>query len=76
MRITPERAEELCTVLTDGLEDARADAEREKRLQQFRIAKLVIERIKLLDTYYFGAVPMDLLGSEEDRIGAVPMDHA
>ena len=75
VRITPERVEELRTVLADGLEDARADAEREKRLQQSRITKLVTERKKLLDAYYHGAVPMDLLGSEQDRIGAA-MDHA
>ena len=75
VRITPERAKELRTVLANDLDDARADAEREKHLQQSRIAQLVIERKKLLDAYYQGAVPMDLLGSEQDRISTA-MDNA
>ncbi len=75
VRITPERAEELRTILSNGLDDARADTEREKHLQQSRIAKLVIERKKLLDAYYHGAISMDLLGSEQDRINNA-MDDA
>ena len=75
VRITSVRAEELRTVLATGLDDARADAEQQKHLQQSRIAKLVIERKKLLDAYYQGAVPMDLLGSEQDRISTA-MDNA
>lgn len=75
VRITSVRAEELRSVLASGLDDARADAEQQKHLQQSRIAKLVIERKKLLDAYYQGAVPMDLLGSEQDRISTA-MDNA
>ncbi len=70
VRITPERSEELRAVLKEGLADTRADAEREQRLQKRRIEQLTTERKKLLDAYYVGAVPMDLLHSEQERISS------
>lgn len=40
----------------------------EARKQERRIAKLRGERKKLLDAHYEGAIPLDLLKSEQDRI--------
>ena len=56
-------------VLSEDLEDERAEAETDRRVQQRRIQKLKDERQKLLDGYYAGAIPLDLLKTEQERIG-------
>jgi site-specific DNA recombinase len=43
-------------------------AERETKRQRRRIAKLRAEREKLLHAYYAGALPVELLKTEQDRI--------
>lgn len=42
--------------------------DRERRTQERRLGKLKDERKTLLDAHYAGAVPLDLLKSEQDRI--------
>jgi chromosome segregation ATPase len=48
----------------------RTQAEAESTRQRRRIAKLTEEREKLLHAYYVGAVPIDLLHQEQDRLTA------
>ena len=65
----PER--ELATLrafLGEELSKLRFDADREHRTQERRLGKLKDERKTLLDAHYAGAVPLDLLKSEQDRI--------
>lgn len=50
--------------LTDHHEEQAAERER----QQHRIYRLESERQKLLQAHYVGAVPLDLLKSEQQRI--------
>lgn len=46
----------------------RTQAQQETRRQQRRLAKLTDERTKLLHAYYQGAIPIDLLHQEQNRI--------
>ncbi len=46
----------------------RTQAEQETTRQQRRRAKLTDERTKLLHAYYQGAIPLDLLHQEQERI--------
>jgi chromosome segregation ATPase len=46
----------------------REQAEAEATCQRRRLAKLGEEREKLLHAYYAGAVPVDLLRSEQERL--------
>jgi DNA invertase Pin-like site-specific DNA recombinase len=68
VRMSAERADELRSVLRDGLADARAEAEKDRAIQERRTQQLTEERKKLLDAYYGGAIPMELMRSEQDRI--------
>nr|MDQ6946028.1 zinc ribbon domain-containing protein [Actinomycetota bacterium] len=63
------RKAEIRRLLADDLEDEKAEAEADRRVQVRRIQRLKDERQKLLDGYYAGAIPVDLLKSEQDRIG-------
>lgn len=56
-------------VLTEELDDEQAEADTDRRVQERRIRTLKDERQKLLDGYYAGAIPLDLLKVEQDRIG-------
>src|SRR5690606_35078988 len=51
-----------------ALAGMREQAEGEAIRQRRRLAKLNEEREKLLHAYYAGAVPVDLLRSEQDRL--------
>ncbi len=44
-------------------------SETDRLVQERRIQKLKDERQKVLDGYYAGAIPLDLLKTEQDRIG-------
>jgi site-specific DNA recombinase len=55
-------------VLAEDLEDELQESEIERRSQERIIQRLKDERKKLLDGYYAGAIPVDLLKSEQDRI--------
>jgi site-specific DNA recombinase len=54
--------------LDHALAGMRKQAERETARQQRRLAKLTDERTKLLHAYYQGAIPLDLLHQEQERI--------
>ena len=69
VRMNPKRGAELDAVVREDLSGAREEATRERNLQQRRLQQFDTERKKLLDAYYAGAVPMDLLRSEQSRIG-------
>jgi site-specific DNA recombinase len=58
--------EKLEVALTGMREQAEAEAARQRR----RLTKLNEEREKLLHAYYAGAVPVDLLHSEQDRLAS------
>jgi site-specific DNA recombinase len=58
--------EKLDVALGGMREQAEAEAARQRR----RLAKLNEEREKLLHAYYAGAVPVDLLRSEQDRLAS------
>ena len=69
VRLPDGRKDLIRDVLAEDLADERAEAETDRRVQQRRIQKLKDERQKLLDGYYAGAIPLDQLKSEQDRIG-------
>jgi len=54
--------------LDDALAGMREQAQQEAARQRHRLAKLTAERGKLLHAYYAGAVPLDLLKQEQDRL--------
>ena len=58
--------EKLDVALSGMREQAEAESARQRR----RLAKLNEEREKLLHAYYAGAVPVDLLRSEQDRLAS------
>ncbi len=58
----------LRAFLGEELSTLRADAQRERAAQGRRKRKLEAERKALLDAHLAGAVPLDLLKSEQDRI--------
>ena len=60
VQISLERAEELRSVLRDGLAGARTEAETDRAVPAAPNPALAEERRKLLDAYYGKALPMDL----------------
>jgi site-specific DNA recombinase len=60
----------LRAFLGEELSKLRLDAERERTTQERRLGKLKDERKTLLDAHYAGAVPLDLLKSEQERIAS------
>lgn len=69
VRIPEKRKAEIRRSVAEDLDDVRAEAESERRAQERRIQRLQDERQKLLDGYYAGAIPVDVLKSEQVRIG-------
>jgi DNA invertase Pin-like site-specific DNA recombinase len=70
MHIAPpaEHLETIRVKLDHALAGMRKQAQQEVARQQRRLAKLTDERTKLLHAYYQGAIPLDLLHQEQDRI--------
>lgn len=68
IRLTPQRAETVGTYVKNSLSARRADAEIDRRHEQTRLAELANERTKLLQAHYAGAIPLDLLKTEQARI--------
>ncbi len=56
--------------LSDELTKLRRSAQRERTSQTRRLAQLEGEQKKLLAAHYADAVPLDLLKSEQDRLGS------
>ena len=67
-RLRPERAELIRTGVLDELAADREQAKRDTDRAKRRIARLNEERQKLLTAHYAGAVPLDMLKSEMDRL--------
>jgi site-specific DNA recombinase len=63
-----EHLETIRVKLDQALAGMRTQAEQETARQQRRLAKLTDERTKLLHAYYQGAIPLDLLHQEQNRI--------
>ncbi len=70
VRMPHKQAEAVREKLNKALAGMRTQAEAESTRQRRRIAKLTEEREKLLHAYYVGAVPIDLLRQEQDRLTA------
>jgi hypothetical protein len=63
-----EHLESIRVKLDHALAGMREQAQQEAARQQRRLATLTDERTKLLHAYYQGAIPLDLLHQEQDRI--------
>jgi site-specific DNA recombinase len=70
VRISREQADVVRQKLDQALAGMRQQAEQEATHQRRRLAKLTAEREKLLHAYYAGALPVDLLKQEQDRLAS------
>jgi DNA invertase Pin-like site-specific DNA recombinase len=68
VRMPRKQTERIRAKLNKAMAGMREQAEAEATRQRKRLAKLGEEREKLLHAYYAGAVPVDLLRSEQDRL--------
>lgn len=68
VRLPGDQVERVREKLGKALAGMRGQAEDEATRQRQRLAKLGEAREKLLHAYYAGAVPVDLLRSEQDRL--------
>jgi site-specific DNA recombinase len=68
IRPSREHIQEVRSKLDHALTGMRQHAEQDVKRQQRRLAKLTDERTKLLHAYYQGAIPLDLLHQEQERI--------
>jgi site-specific DNA recombinase len=71
----PELHDKLRHVLLEEIGAHRKSAETERHMQQRRIERLERERQKLLDGFYAGAIPTDLMRREQTRISGA-LDNA
>lgn len=69
VRVTEDAKVGIRRVLDEDLAEERQEVESERRMKQRAIQRLKDERQKLLDGYYAGAIPVDLMKSEQERIG-------
>ena len=68
VRMARKQTERIKEKLSSAMAGMRTEAQAEATRQRRRLAKLTTEREKLLHAYYQGAVPVDLLRSEQDRL--------
>lgn len=73
-RLSAERAELIRDGVLDELAASRQEAARSSQRAKLRIARLNDERSKLLTAHYAGAVPLDMLKGEMDRLTAEMTD--
>ena len=66
--IDPKYAELLRELLDQEITNRRADAERDHAVATARIGNLTEQRRKLLEAHYAGAIAIELLKSEQNRI--------
>jgi hypothetical protein len=67
-RLSPDRADLIHGGVTEELTNDREKADRDAARAKKRITRLNDERQKLLTAHYAGAVPLDVLKSEMDRL--------
>ena len=65
-----EVSEEVRTSLIEMLKESGADRERQRELQTKRVKQLENERRRLVRAHLNGAIPVDLLKEEQDRIAS------
>jgi hypothetical protein len=70
MALNPEFRQHVEVLLVDELKQARAEAETELRELGRERDRLERERDKLMQAHYEGAIPVDLLKREQDRIAS------
>lgn len=68
--LSAERVAQVRDELLTAMRDRISSVETETKAQRRRILDLEAERRKLLQAHLAGAVPLDLLREEQDRIGA------
>ena len=68
VKIHPDYAALLHELIEREIAKQRAEADQNKAVATAQISKLREERRKLLEAHYAGAVPLDLLKSEQERI--------
>ena len=68
VRIDPQYATLLAELLDQEITGRRAEAARDQAVATNRISHLGEQRRKLLEAHYAGAIALDLLKSEQDRI--------
>ena len=66
--LDPEFRTHVEDMICEGLRDARAEVEHEQRTLKREQDKLERQRDKLMEAHYAGAIPVDLLGREQERI--------
>jgi site-specific DNA recombinase len=69
VQLTAEQANEVREFVLDEMTTLHAATKKERTRQERRLAKLRGERKKLLDAHYADAIPLDLLKTEQTRIG-------
>jgi DNA invertase Pin-like site-specific DNA recombinase len=67
--LDPEMATQAREALAGELANRRKHSEVDAKRQNRRLNKLAEERRKLLQAHYAGAIPLELLKEEQDRIG-------
>ena len=68
IQLEPARVESVRATLTKAFEQERRDAKKHNSNLKRKHSLLDGERLKLIQAHYAGAVPLDLLKSEQDRI--------
>lgn len=68
VRLDPKLADQIEAVVSDDLQSFRATADADNRELTVQKDRLTSERLRLLQAHYAGAVPLDLLKTEQDRI--------
>lgn len=70
VQLSEAEVERLEVFLGEELSKLRADADRDRKVEARRLRQHEAERKKLLDAYFADAIQLDLLKSEQDRLGA------
>lgn len=68
VRLDPELAEQIRSLVRDDVATYRSGVDRERSDLTKQKVRLESERMRLLQAHYAGAVPIDLLKQEQDRI--------
>lgn len=72
--VTPSVRRELETTLLAEFDKAEAAQKREREALERRLSELRRQRAKLLEAHFADSVPLDLLPTEQDRIGRARAD--
>ena len=70
VKLNAKGIEAAAQAVLDELADQRADTERTRKSQEKKLKQLDGQRLKLMQAHYAGAVPVDVLKSEQERIGS------